>query len=378
MEPIPTKQLISQELAPRSTLVSFWNAALANSDATVWPYLANETEHPGIFSLVGTVLDKRLRTLFQRDPLPHNKSDLPNWEEERWTLKDQYYGTPPKTFEEDLEHLTDLAVKVLIPMFNGVPLDSRHTQVDTLDLVELGCVEGLMALAMPDLILGDTLVEIKCCKQPEKILKPTMVQIAKMILLDRFDHYGLRNIAVYLARQGIVVTLPVHALFDNMSSAEDLVGLREAYRIARDRETETWMINRLAPEGNVVQKRIYSIIWFFREVVGQILRDQYVLVSEGERVLQGFVEELSRARGSRPPHHFPGRFAPASYEIEWVSQLIAVHQFEEIMDALRSWRLALKREMEWPGSAATSLQTVLHPQNVQTLAQLAKTGEFPT
>ena len=67
-----------------------------------------------------------------------------------------------------------------------------------------------------DLIVGDTLVEIKSSKSPT-LRRETMCQLAAYALLDYDDEYRIRNVGVYMARYGTTVSWPVNEYLSKLT-----------------------------------------------------------------------------------------------------------------------------------------------------------------
>jgi hypothetical protein len=63
-----------------------------------------------------------------------------------------------------------------------------------------------------DLVVGDTLVDVKATVRPLPLEQAWLDQLLGYVLLDRGDWYGIRRVGVYLARQGRLVVWPLEEL----------------------------------------------------------------------------------------------------------------------------------------------------------------------
>lgn len=68
-------------------------------------------------------------------------------------------------------------------------------------------------------------------------------------------------------------------------------------------------------------------------------------------------------------------FTPADKERELVSTALDVFKFSEIMEALRGWRLAIKREIGGVVTKVTTLDELLVSANTPLLIRIARAGQ---
>jgi hypothetical protein len=68
-----------------------------------------------------------------------------------------------------------------------------------------------------DLVVGDTLVDIKATVRPLPLDQAWLDQLLGYVLLDRGDWYGIRRVGVYLARQGQLVVWPLDELLAELA-----------------------------------------------------------------------------------------------------------------------------------------------------------------
>ena len=149
----------------------------------------------------------------------------------------------------DINTLTEMAISVLLHTFADVPANQRHTEVGISDIIEMGHLRGEFLCHEPDLILGDTLIEIKTVKEPD--ITSTAKQLAHLVLQDRYDRYAIRNIACYFARQGVLISLPVSTFFPSVNNIKDIELLREQYRVIRGQIEERLLLIRSKGRGEI-------------------------------------------------------------------------------------------------------------------------------
>lgn len=92
-----------------------------------------------------------------------------------------------------------------------------------------GCVGMAIGGGDVDLIVDGCLIEIKTAKDPGQISKPSWPwQLLAYALLDYGDAYELESVALYLARQGLLIRWPLDKYVSLM--AGDQLSLSDARR----------------------------------------------------------------------------------------------------------------------------------------------------
>lgn len=122
-------------------------------------------------------------------------------------------------FYDRYHHLLSLPT-VLNPVFEGAP--------------DVGGADG-------DLIIGQTLMEIKTVKSWKIELQNALRQLLGYVLLDYSDQYNVKRIGMYMARQGVTLRWDLEAAIRSMSSEKSysLNELRQQFReIAQDGRSE--------------------------------------------------------------------------------------------------------------------------------------------
>ena len=129
----------------------------------------------------------------------------------------------------DLDRMTEIAIHRLLGEFRDVPKERRRgdRRVITTMIGPRWRGRGF-GLREPDLIFGETLVELKTSAEP---LDPVEYQLAALVLQDHRDRLGIREVAVYWARYGVLVRCSV---FDLLPAAKDLAGLQRLRRRHRN------------------------------------------------------------------------------------------------------------------------------------------------
>ena len=326
-----------------------WTTKVFAADI-VWPGSAPGAEWRRWDGAVGAGLDNRVRSLVAIDPLPRTIPDPPPWHPSH--ICGLPIGSPHAVFScsnatdpallADLDALTTVALDVLLPPFAEVPLEQRHTRVFTGDLVEAGYVTGQFLPHMPDFVLGDTLVEMKMQRKPNCF--EVGRQLAHLVLQDRYDRYGIRKGAVYLARQGVLVELPVLEFFRDTRDFSDLESLRERYRRARGQLEQAWLVDcrRLAPAEAIVE--FYSIVSAQVDIAG--------------------------GRGGSPTTKKAGAPEPVRAARSALERFPLV----DVLDAIRGWRVAVIYKMTTWAGPVTELSELLAPKHLIELAQITRSG----
>jgi hypothetical protein len=169
-------------------------------------------------------------------------------------------------------------------------------------------------------------------------------QLAHLVLQDRYDRYGIRNGAVYLARQGVLVDLPVLEFFRQTNDLSDLESLRERYRRARGQLEQTWLVDRrgLGPAEAIVE--FYSIV----------------------------STEVDPAAGRRGwPTTRKG--APAE-PVRTARRALERFPLVDILDAIRGWRVAVIYKLTTWAGPMTGLNDLLAPKHIIELRNLLAVG----
>lgn len=118
-------------------------------------------------------------------------------------------------FYDRYHHLLSLPT-VLNPVFEGAP--------------DVGGADG-------DLIIGQTLLEIKTVKYWKIESQSALRQLLGYVLLDYSDQYNIKRIGMYMARQGVTLRWDLETAIRSMSSGKsyNLNELRQQFReIAQD------------------------------------------------------------------------------------------------------------------------------------------------
>lgn len=111
---------------------------------------------------------------------------------------------------EPLSHFRDLrpAARVCGPVFAGssdVPADA-------------------------DFILGGLLLDCKATREPRKLGREEVYQLAGYLLLDYDDQYGIERVGLYLSRQGGLITWSVADFLRRLGATAPLPRLRAQFR----------------------------------------------------------------------------------------------------------------------------------------------------
>ena len=344
----PVADLI-EERVDLSVFREAWTTEVFEAD-TIWPGNTPGAEWRRWDGAVGTGLDNRVRSLVAIDPLPRTIPDPPPWHPSH--ICGLPVGSPHALFScsnatdpallADLDALTTVALDVLLPPFAEVPLAHRHTRVFTGDLVEAGYVTGQFLPHMPDFVLGDTLIEMRTQRKPNCF--EVGRQLAHLVLQDRYDRYGIRKGAVYLARQGVLVRLPVLEFFRNTDDFNDLEILRERYRQARGQLEQTWLVDRRGLEPAEAIVEFYSI------------------VSAQVDLAAGRHGSPTTKRGGWPE---PVRTARTALER---------FPLVDVLDAIRGWRVAVTYGITTWAEPMTNLGELLDPGHVVELSELTRSG----
>ena len=81
-----------------------------------------------------------------------------------------------------------------------------------------------------DLILSDTLLDIKATKDPTRGLNVDLYQLLGYALLDYSDAFGLKKVGLYLARYGVFIDWTMRDLLEQMGSPRSLEQHRRELR----------------------------------------------------------------------------------------------------------------------------------------------------
>lgn len=115
----------------------------------------------------------------------------------------------PDAVIDDLLALTGIARSVLAPLkVVGATVTEAPTFTGSMDV---GGADG-------DLVVGSTLLELKTSRKLD-LTKQHVQQLATYALLDYDDDYKLTNVAVYLARHGLLVSWPLAELLAMLAGA---------------------------------------------------------------------------------------------------------------------------------------------------------------
>lgn len=355
----PVEELLTACLGDAAALRAQWSKALQTA-MTVLPAPRHKS---WIYSMIGTGFDHRVRMLFKMEALPAAVPEPPPWHplhlcefpnndhaERRQIFQSCRTPIEPDLLA-DIDRLTEMAIETLVPPFASLPLDQRHAAVRTTDMVEMGCVEGQFLLGMPDLICGSTLNEIKAVKNPGNVT-PIARQLARLVLQDRYDRYGIRQVAVYLARQGVLVSIPAFDLFAEVHNFDDLVALRERYRIARCAEEELRLFEQISSSVKRRDEFAALVAAFFSSVEGQVRRDL------GLETLQQRAD--------------PDRIRPR--DLRTAKAALKGFTMTDVMDALRGWRVAVRYGTYAWASSLLPLEELVTEERMPGLAELARTG----
>lgn len=253
------------------------------------------------------------------------------------------YGTYPELGRK-IDRLTSLASDKLVGWMANIPLDQRLMGIDTTDLCEVGCLEGFFNLGMPDLIVGENLVEIKC-SQDVKLPLSWVRQIAFYVLMDRYDKYKIRKVAWYLGWHGVIVSWSVNQLL-NVTDMHDLTALRESFRRVRGDEEERILSARLDGDSLAIAGALYT------------------------RVHQQIIKR-SRPRGS------VSRWTTPSPDDKCFANKMTNDQsaLTDALDAIRGWRLACDWSVDLPVDVNTSLDALLDHNLMGRLCSLVRGTE---
>jgi hypothetical protein len=77
-----------------------------------------------------------------------------------------------------------------------------------------------------DFILGGVLVDCKATREPRRLGREEIHQLAAYLLLDYHDHFGITHVGFYLSRQGGLITWPVDDFLRRLGATATLPQLR--------------------------------------------------------------------------------------------------------------------------------------------------------
>ena len=137
---------------------------------------------------------------------------------------------PARTADELLARVPDLWVEDLAEISRAF-LDSQGDRVRGAREAALGpTFEGSLDVggADADMILDGLLVDVKTTTSP-KISAEMLYQLLGYALLDYPDRYAVREVGVYLSRQGRLVRWPLDGLLRDLGSVRGLPELRDDF-----------------------------------------------------------------------------------------------------------------------------------------------------
>jgi hypothetical protein len=80
-----------------------------------------------------------------------------------------------------------------------------------------------------DLLVADSLIEIKAALQPDRLSDSMIWQLAGYLLLDYSDRWQIRRVGFYLSRIGWLMAWPVEEFLDLLGAGTSLPVLRERF-----------------------------------------------------------------------------------------------------------------------------------------------------
>jgi hypothetical protein len=117
-------------------------------------------------------------------------------------------GPIPASIFEELDELTELAMKNLVRRFAHLPLDRRKP----LAIINEGSGrDGVHPLMVPDLILGSILVDMKLSISGS-FERRCAAQLVRYLIVDVDDQYKFKEVAIYEGRTGSLVTFGISDL----------------------------------------------------------------------------------------------------------------------------------------------------------------------
>lgn len=81
-----------------------------------------------------------------------------------------------------------------------------------------------------DYILGGLLLDCKATKDPRRLGREEIYQLAGYLLLDYDDQFGIDQVGLYLSRQGGLITWDAAGFLRRLGAAMSLAQLRERLR----------------------------------------------------------------------------------------------------------------------------------------------------
>lgn len=320
-------RVLMRYLNTSTSLHREWLTTFRTKDTVALPHHYD----PQTYMLIGSCVDWRIRALLELDPLPTTMPDPPLWHPRQLSRRllgahPSYaiYGTAqpscrepiPEELLRDADTLTQRAIHTLLPTFAAVLPEQRYTQLWVEDLAE----SGFLGAARPDLICGSMAVEIKAFTRQQSITR-VLEQLGHVVLQDRYDLYGIREVAIYLARQGALLRMPVFELFMRTSDLAALRRLREQYRQAARNDEIAWLCECMgySQPGRHEQSRM--IMLFFKFV-----RREVVVGGDTKHPSKSVVRECT----------------PSRNDVRVAEAALTSHTLEEIFDAILGWRVAMR------------------------------------
>ena len=139
----------------------------------------------------------------------------------RTTLEDLVAAAPAYAVE-DLAEQMRLAEPVFAPL-RALPAQRRVCGPVFAGSADLGGADA-------DFILDGALIDCKAATRPRKLGREEVYQLAGYLLLDYEDRYGIDRLALYLSRQGALITWSAEEFLQRLGSTAPLGRLREQFR----------------------------------------------------------------------------------------------------------------------------------------------------
>jgi len=128
----------------------------------------------------------------------------------------------PTYVVEDLAEQMRLAEPVFAPL-RGLPEQQRVCGPVFTGSTDLGGADA-------DFILNGALIDCKATTHPRKLGREEVYQLAGYLLLDYDDRYTIDSLALYLARQGKLITWSAEEFLQRLGASAPLGQLREQFR----------------------------------------------------------------------------------------------------------------------------------------------------
>jgi hypothetical protein len=127
----------------------------------------------------------------------------------------------------DLESQRRLAGEPLAP-FRALPGPHKRCGPVFAGSADIGGADA-------DYVLGGLLLDCKAARNPRRLGREELYQLAGYLLLDYDDHFGIDRVGFYLSRQGGLITWPVGEFLRRLGARLSLPRLRgELRRQLRD------------------------------------------------------------------------------------------------------------------------------------------------